>query len=70
MGTGTGEDVAEARGMVKAIKTGKFVRFLYFLLDVTNILRELSQQFQSDGLLITELRNTNLQAAVTNFGRL
>lgn len=70
MGTGTGEDVAKARGMVKAIKTGKFVRFLYFLLNVTNILRELSQQFQSDGLFITELRNTNLQAAVTNFGRL
>ena len=33
--TGTGEDAAKARGMVKAIKTEKFVTFLYFLLDVT-----------------------------------
>lgn len=43
--TGTGEDAAKARGLVKAIKTEKFVTFLYFLLDVTKVLRELSLQF-------------------------
>ena len=52
MGSGTGEDAAKARGMVNTIKTEKFVRFLYFLLDVTKILRELSLQFQSDDLFI------------------
>ena len=62
--TGTGEDAAKARGMVKAIKTEKFVTFLYFLLDVTKVLRELSLQFQSDDLFITEV-STKLETALT-----
>ena len=64
VGTGTSEDATKARGMVKAIKTEKFVRFLYFLLHVTKILRELSLQFQSDYLFITEV-STKLETALT-----
>ena len=62
--TGTGKDAAKARGMVKAIKTEKFVTFLYFLLDVTKVLRELSLQFQSGDLFITEV-STKLETALT-----
>ena len=50
--------------MVKAIKTEKVVRFFYFLLDVTKILRELSLQFQSDELFVTEV-TTKLETALT-----
>ena len=64
VGTGTSEDATKARGMVKAIMTEKFVRFLYFLLRVTKILRELSLQFQSDYLFITEV-STKLETALT-----
>lgn len=64
VGTGTSEDATKARGMVKAIKTEKIVRFLYFLLHVTKILRELSLQFQSDYLFITEV-STKLETALT-----
>ena len=60
MGTVTGENAAKARGMLKAIKAETF---LYFLHDVTKILRELSLQFQSD-LLITEV-STKLERALT-----
>ena len=64
VGTGTSEHATKARGMVKAIKTEKFVRFLYFLLHKTKILRELSLQFQSDYLFITEV-STKLETALT-----
>ena len=64
VGSGTGEDAAKARGMVNAIKTEKLVRFLYFLLDDTKILRELSLQFQSDDLFITEV-STKVETALT-----
>lgn len=69
VGSRTGEDAAKAKGMVKAIKTEKFVRFLYFLLDVTNILRELSLQFQSDDLFITKV-SMKLETALTKLAGL
>ena len=65
VGLETGEDAAKARGMVKAIRDEKFVRFLYFFhLDVAKILRELSLQFQSDDLFVTEV-STKLETALT-----
>lgn len=45
-------------------ETEKFVRFLYFLLGVTKILRKLSLQFPSDVLFITGV-STKLETALT-----
>ena len=43
--SGKGEDAAKAKGILKKITTGKFARFLYFMLDVTAVLEELSESF-------------------------
>ena len=44
--SGKGEDAAKAKGILKQITTGKFARFLYFMLDVTAVVKELRESFQ------------------------
>ena len=41
--SGRGEDAAKAKGILKQNTKGKFARFLYFVLDVTAVLKELSK---------------------------
>ena len=53
--SGKGEDAAKAKGILKQITTGKFARFLYFLLDVTAVLKELSESFQRADLFINDV---------------
>lgn len=55
MSSGKGEDAAKAKGILKQITTGKFARFLYFLLDVTAVLKELSESFQRTDLFINDV---------------
>ena len=55
MSSGKGEDAAKAKGILKQITTGKFARFLYFLLDVTAVLKELSESFQRADLFINDV---------------
>ena len=50
-----GEDAAKAKRTLKQITTVKFVKFLYFLLDVTSILKKLSESLQRDNLFITDV---------------
>ena len=65
MSSGKGEDAAKAKGILKQITTGKFARFLYFLLDVTAVLKELSESFQRADLFITDVAR-KLDTAITN----
>ena len=59
---GKGEDAAKAKGILKQITTVKFAKFLYFLLDVTSILKE---SFQRDDLFITDVAR-KLDTAISN----
>ena len=51
----TGEDGARAKGILKQFLSEKFVKHLYFLLDVMKILSGLSKSFQQDKLCITDV---------------
>ena len=51
----TGEDGAHATGILKQLLSEKFVKHLYFLLDVMKISSELSKSFQQDKLCITDV---------------
>ena len=51
----TGEDGALAKGILKQWLSERFVKHLYFLLDVMKILSELSKSFQHDKLCITDI---------------
>ena len=51
----TGEDGACAKGILKQLQSEKFVKHLYFLLDVMKILSELGKSFQQDKLCITDV---------------
>ncbi|XP_021365405.1 zinc finger protein 862-like [Mizuhopecten yessoensis] len=53
--TGKGDDKARAKGIVQEICSERFVRFLYFMIDVTKILADLSRQFQNEELFITDV---------------
>lgn len=63
--SGKGEDAAKAKGILKQITTGKFARFLYFMLDVTAVLKELSESFQRADLFITDVAR-KLDTAISN----
>lgn len=51
----TGEDGVRAKGILKQFLSKKFVKHLYFLLDVMKILSELSKSFQQDQLCMTDV---------------
>lgn len=50
-----GEDGAKAKGILKNLQSEKFVKFMYFLLDVMKVLSDLSKSFQRDEFCITDL---------------
>lgn len=52
---GSTKEAAKAKGILKEIKNVKFVRQLYFMIDVQDILSVLSRQFQSDDASLTDV---------------
>lgn len=66
---GRGEDAAKAKGILKQITTVKFARFLYFMLDVTTVLKEMSESFQRADLFITDVAK-KLDTAIANLEQL
>ena len=65
MTSGKGEDAAKAKRILTQITTRKFVRFLYFMLDVAAVLKELSESFQKADLFITYIART-LDTTIAN----
>ena len=51
----TGDDGSKAKGLLKALTTLKFVRFLAFMLDFTASLSKLSVAYQSDFVTLPEV---------------
>ena len=51
----TNEDAAKARGYLQELKTEKFLCFLHFMIDWTNLLRNVSELFQEKRALISEV---------------
>ena len=58
-----GDDGAKAKGIYDKISTEKFIRYLYFMIDIMEVLKHLSEQFQRDDLFITEV-TTKLEMAL------
>ena len=63
--TGRGGDAAKAKGILKFLKTENFFKMLCFMLDITKTLRDLSVQFQSNQLLITDV-GRKIEATLSN----
>ncbi|XP_033758057.1 zinc finger protein 862-like [Pecten maximus] len=61
--SGKTADAAKAKGILNDFKSHKFVKFLHFMIDVTNILSMLSQGYQRDDLFITDVVR-NLEKAM------
>jgi len=59
-----GDDGAKAKGMLQTLQSDKFVKFMYFLLDVMKVLSDLSKSFQREEFCITDLL-VNLEAAIS-----
>ena len=55
IGTSNSEDAAKARGYLQELKTKKFLCFLHFMLDWTNLVRNVSELFQDIKSLISEV---------------
>ncbi|XP_060082847.1 zinc finger protein 862-like [Ylistrum balloti] len=55
VGQGTGEDSARSKGLLRELKTEKFVKFLHFMIDVTSVLKHLSECYQRDELFISDV---------------
>ena len=47
-----------AKGILKDLKSEKFLKYLNFIMDVTNVLSTLNKTFQSDELCITDMVTT------------
>ncbi|XP_033753177.1 zinc finger protein 862-like [Pecten maximus] len=62
--SGKTADAAKAKGILNDFKSHKFVKFLHFMIDVTNILSMLSQGYQRDDLFITDVVRNNLEKAM------
>lgn len=54
-GSKNNEEGARAKGILKQLLSEKFVKHLYFLLDVMKILSELSKAFQQDQFCMTDV---------------
>ena len=67
IGTKSIDDAAKARGYLQQLKTKRFLCFLHFMLDWTNLLRNVSELFQDKKALISEVskRINELQANFT-----
>ena len=52
------EQGQRAKDILKDLLTEKFVKYLYFIVDVTKVLSNLSKTFQSDALCITDVVTT------------
>ena len=50
-----GDDGVKAKGILQNLQSEKFVKFMYFLLDVMKVLSDLSKSFQRDEFCITDL---------------
>ena len=59
-----GDDGAKAKGILQNLQSEKFVKFLYFLLDVMKVLSDLSKSFQRDEFCITDLL-VHLEAGIS-----
>ena len=59
-----GDDGAKAKGILQNLQCEKFVKFLYFLLDVMKVLSDLSKSFQRDDFCITDLL-VHLEAGIS-----
>ena len=51
--TGKGEEAAKCKGYLRNLRSLNFKRDLHFMMDVLNILTDVSCAFQNDDLLIT-----------------
>ena len=58
------EQGQRAKGILKELLSEKFVKYLYFTMDVTKVLSTLSKTFQSDELCITDVV-TSLETTLT-----
>ena len=58
------EQGQQAKGILKDLQSEKFVKYLYFMMDVTKVLSTLSKTFQSDELCITDVV-TSLETTLT-----
>ena len=57
--TGTSDEQGQqAKGILKDLQSEKFLKYLDFMMDVTNVLSTLSKTFQSDELCITDMVTT------------
>ena len=59
-----GDDGAKAKGIVHNLQSEKFVKFMYFLLDVMKVVSDLSKSFQRDECCITDLL-VHLEAGIS-----
>ena len=50
-----GDNGVKAKGILQNLQSEKFVKFMYFLLDVMKVLSDLSKSFQRDEFCITDL---------------
>ncbi|KAK2173183.1 hypothetical protein NP493_895g02026 [Ridgeia piscesae] len=53
--TGKGEEAAKCKGYLRNLRSLNFKRDLHFMMDVLNILTDVSCAFQNDDLLITDI---------------
>ena len=52
------EQGQRAKGILKDLKSDKFLKYLDFMMDVTKVLSTLNKTFQSDELCITDMVTT------------
>ncbi|XP_063609950.1 zinc finger protein 862-like [Penaeus indicus] len=67
--TGNRKDSAEANGILKHLQTTKFMKYLHFMIDYSAALSTMSQAFQVEYLLITEVM-PQLTTALLKLGSL
>ena len=59
-----GDERAKAMGILQNLQREKFVKFMYFLLDVIKALSDLNKSFQRDEFCITDLL-VHLEAGIS-----
>lgn len=64
-----GEDGANVKGILQNLQTEKFVKFMYFLLNVMKVLSDLNKSFQREEFCITDLL-VNLEGGVLQLNAL
>ena len=51
----TKKDAAKAKGLLKRLKSPKFLTFLMFMIDFTDVIAYLSLSFQADDFIIVDV---------------